>query len=333
MILGHHDAIDVIIPARGNIAWIQTSLSSIAAQSLHPTNVTLIDDGLENADRIEDLGKRLFGARFRLLKNQGQGVSAALNTGIQQSAAHWIARMDADDVAYPNRLEQQIHFLKTSSQDLLGCGTQVRFINSKGHELERSRLPLSWEDIAEQMLSRTCFIHPTLVMRRDALLRTPYRTSMDGAEDVDLLLRLSEQGQVLNLNQVLLDYRVHLSQESFRMRARHTAVQELAFRLALSRRKDNFDPLENDPELAERFIRWRLSTPGYVRCRTFLTALRYTKIHFSGYDMNGLAKSVLVGLKSIPMNPSAFPIAWRIFQKAGAGLLDETTPFNSLNLK
>lgn len=330
--LSHHDSIEVIIPARGGTPWLQSCLSSIAAQSLQPTSVTVIDDGLDQPTSMVDAGKNLFGERFRLLWNQGRGISAALNIGIQQSVAHWIARMDADDVAHPGRLEQQIRFLKNSSPDVLGCGTQVRLVNSRGQELECSQLPSSWEEIAKQMLSRTCFVHPTLVLRRDALLKTPYRSPMDGAEDVDLLLRLAQQGKVLNLEQVLLDYRIHLTQESIRKRARHTAVQELAFRLAARRQKGNPDPVDCDPRLAEKFIQWRLSTPGYIRCRTFLTALRYMKTHLSGLDVNGFAKSVLVGLKSMPLSPSALAIACRVYQKAGGGLLDQRTPFDSLNL-
>lgn len=328
---GHRGSIDVIMPARGEAPWLQLSLWSIASQSLQSTAVIVIDDGVVNPKSIEASGNRLLGKRFRLLQNQGQGISAALNTGIQQCSAQWIARMDADDIAHPSRLERQIGFLENSPEDVLGCGTQVRFVNAKGNELERSRLPISWEDITEQILSRTCFVHPTLVIRREALLKTPYRSTMDGAEDVDLLLRLSEAGKILNLNQVLLDYRVHVTQESFRQRARHTAIQELAFRLALSRRKDKQDPLESDPELAEKFVQWRLSTPGYIRCRTFLTALRYMKTHLSGFDVKGFAQSALVGLGSFPMSPSALAIAWRVCQKAGAGLLDEATPFDSLN--
>jgi glycosyltransferase involved in cell wall biosynthesis len=332
MTLPQHDSIDVIIPARGHTPWLKLSLTSIASQSLQPTAITVVDDGLENASSIENLGEQLFGVRFRLLSNQGQGISAALNTGVRQSGAYWIARMDADDIAYPNRLEQQILFLENSPEDVLGCGTQVRFVNAKGHALERSHLPSSWEDITKQILSRTCFVHSTLVIRRDVLLTALYRSMMDGAEDVDLVLRLTEKGKVPNINQVLLDYRIHLNQESFRMRARHTAVQELAFRLSMRRRNKDLDPLDTDPELAERFIQWRLSTPGYVRCRTFLTALRYMKTHLSGFDVKGFAQSALTGVKSMPMSLSALDIAWRVYRKGGAGLLDQITPFKTLNL-
>jgi hypothetical protein len=240
--------------------------------------------------------------------------------------------MDADDVAYPNRFEQQILFLKNSAKDVLGCGTQVRLVNSTGHGLERSNLPSSWEEITGQILSRTCFVHSSLVIRRDALLTTPYRSSLDGAEDVDLVLRLSEQGKLFNLNQVLLDYRIHLNQESFRTRARQTAIQELAFRVAAARRKGNPDPVDADSGLAEKFIQWRLSTTGYIRCRTFLTASRYMKTYLSGGDLRGFTRCALICLRFLPASPAAFAIAWRVSQNAGAALVDRITPFNALNI-
>ena len=326
------NSVDVIIPARGSPPWLESSLVSIASQSFQPTAIILIDDGLHRVISTEDLGEKLFGRRFRLVKNAGQGISAALNTGIQQSSAHWIARMDADDVAHPNRLRQQFDFLATAPNDILGCGTQVRFINATGRVLGCSRLPESSKEIRKQLLHRTCFVHSTLMIRRDLLTTTPYRPSLDGAEDLDLLLRLSEQGGVINLNQTLLDYRIHPTQESFRARARQTAVQELAFRLCLSRQKKNVEPLEIQPELAENFIQWRLSRPGYARCRTFLTALRYMKTYLWGLDLEGFAQSALIGLKSFPINPSAVNLTWHVCWKAGAALLHQRTPFDSLNV-
>lgn len=326
------DSLDVIIPVRGHVPWLQLSLESIASQSFQPKTIMVVDDGLEHEASIVELGRHLFGVRFRLLKNTGRGISAALNTGIQQSVAYWIARMDADDVAYPDRLEQQILFLGDSADDVLGCGTQVRFINSKGRPLQQSALPISWDDISKQILLKSCFVHSSLVIRRDALPITPYRSTLDGAEDLDLILRLSEKGKILNTRQVLLDYRMHSSQESFHLRARQTAIQELVFRLAARRRKTNLDPLDNDPSLAENFIQWRLATSGYMRCRTCLTALRYMKTYLSGGDFSGFLQSAFVCLKSLPDSPAALMVAWRVFQKAGAALVDGITPFEALNL-
>ena len=333
MNLSNRNSVDVIIPVRGSTPWLESSLTSIALQSFQPTAIILIDDGLPRASSTEDLGQKLFGRRFRLLKNEGQGISAALNTGIQQSGAHWIARMDADDIAHPNRFEMQLEFLSHKSPGVIGCGTQVRFINSKGMILGHSHLPTAWPQVREHITKRTCFIHSSLVMKRGDLLATPYRPSMDGAEDVDLILRLAERGKITNLDTCLLDYRLHPTQESFRSRARHTAIQELAFRLAVTRRKTNSDPLETAPGLAKRFINWRLSDSEYVRSRTFMTALRYAKIYLVGLDFNGFSQMAVMGLKSLPISLSSLYISWLIFRKAGAALLQQPTPFTELNIR
>jgi glycosyltransferase involved in cell wall biosynthesis len=324
-------SIDVIIPARGPVPWLATALQSLAAQTLQPSWITIIDDGLENPATVRNLGDQLFSTRFQLLNNHGRGISAALNTAVRQSRDYWIARMDADDVAHPDRLGRQLAFLSNQPERVLACGTQVRFINSRGKVLGKSRLPRDWSQIRAQIYSRTCFVHSSMVFRREGLLATPYRPCMDGAEDVDLVLRLVEKGQVLTLDEPLLDYRLHVTQESFRDRARATAIQELAFRLALSRQKRRIDPLDHAGDLAERFIRWRLSDPAYVQARTFLTALRYAKTYLGGMDIHGFIQMASMGLKSLPTTWSSLNIAWHVARRAGAALLSQTTPFVELN--
>ena len=324
-------SVNVVIPARGAVPWLGLALQSLAAQTLQSISTTVVDDGLENPPAARNLGIQLFGARFQFLNNSGQGISAALNTAVEQSRAMWIARMDADDVAHPDRLERQLGFLTTQPASTLGCGTQVRFINTSGKPLGYSRLFTSWEEIVGRIQSQTCFIHSSLMIRRDALIATPYRPSMDGAEDVDLVLRLAEKGQILNLNEPLLDYRLHATQESFRDRARATAIQELAFRLALSRQKRKIDPLDYANNLAERFISWRLSDPAYVQARTFLTALRYAKTYLAGRDIQGCGQMLLVSLKSLPTTWSSLNISWQVARRAGGALLRQTTPFVELN--
>jgi glycosyltransferase involved in cell wall biosynthesis len=306
-------------------------MQSIADQSLAPTCITLVNDGVDDARSVEKLGKDLFGERFQLLENDGHGISAALNTAIRHSSAEWIARMDADDVAHPQRLQRQLEFLKAQADGTIGCGTQVRFINADGVVLDRSRLPTAWQDIVKQIYCTTSFIHPTLVIRRDALLATPYRSQMDGAEDVDLILRLAEKNKLLNLGEALLDYRLDSTQESFRTRAKQTALQELAFRLARARRKTGTDPLAVKPDLAENFLRWRLSDPGYVETRYFLTGLRYMETYLRGKDLKRFTQVAVMSLKWLPTRLSSIRLGWRVARRAGAALLNQTTPFNELN--
>jgi len=154
---------------------------------------------------------------------------------------------------------------------------------------------------------------------------------MDGAEDVDLILRLAEKGKLLNLGEALLDYRLDSTQESFRTRARQTALQELAFRLARARRKTGTDPLAVKPELAENFLRWRLSDPGYVETRYFLTGLRYMETYLRGKDLKRFTQVAVMSLKWLPTRLSSIRLGWRVARRAGAALLNQTTPFNELN--
>lgn len=324
-------SIDVVIPVTATVPWLPYALESIARQTLQPRFITVVDDGVENPEVIRTLGMRLCSERFRLIQSSGQGISAALNTAIEASDAYWIARMDADDIAHPDRLNNQLDFLATHS-GTIGCGTQIRFINSSNRILGHSNLPTEWSQIKQQIQSRTCFVHSSMIVRRDALLATPYRPSMDGAEDVDLILRLAEKGRVINLRDTLMDYRLHLTQESFRARARGTAIQELAFRLAMSRRVRKLDPLEQASDLAERFIQWRLSDPAYVRSRTFLTALRYGRTYLRGLDIWGFSQMAFVSLNSVPTSWSCLHISWRIVRSAGAALLNQPTPFAELNV-
>jgi glycosyltransferase involved in cell wall biosynthesis len=323
--------IDVVIPVTATAPWLRYALESIARQTLRPRFITVVDDGVDNPEFIRKLGTSLFSERFRLIKSPGQGISAALNSAIVASDAYWIARMDADDIAHRDRLNKQLGFLATHSATL-GCGSQIRFINSSNRFLGYSNLPTEWSQITEQIQSRTCFVHSSMMIRRDALLNTPYRPSMDGAEDVDLILRLVEKGRVINLRDPLLDYRLHPTQESFRARARGTAVQELAFRLALSRKVRKYDPVEHASDLAERFIQWRLSDPAYVRSRTFLTALRYGRTYLRGLDFWGFSQMAFVGLHSIPTSWSCLNISWQVVRRAGAALLNQSTPFAELNV-
>ncbi len=306
-------------------------MQSIHDQSLAPTCITLVDDGMDDARYAAKLGKDLFGVRFQLVNNGAQGISAALNTAIRRSSAEWIARMDADDVAHPQRLQRQLEFLKAHANGTIGCGTQVRFINGAGVVLDRSRLPTAWHDIVKQIYCRTSFIHPTLLIRKDVLLATSYRSAMDGAEDVDLILRLTEKGKILNLDETLLDYRLNSTQESFRARPRQTALQELAFRLARARRKTGLDPLAADPELGERFVHWRLSDPAYVETRYFLTALRYLHAYLRGKDLKNFTQLALISLQRLPLRSSSIRLGWRVARRAGAALMDQATPFAELN--
>lgn len=323
-------SLDVLLPVRGETPWLTSALQSLADQQRRPDHVLLVDDGLADRSSVVALGRRLFGDAFVLLGNEGRGISSALNTAVAASEATWVARMDADDVAHPLRFAHQLEMLQ-KSPEVAGCGTQVRLVDGRGRVLGQSRYPVTREAIGRQLLKHSCFAHPSLVLRRDALLEVPYRTAMDGAEDVDLVLRLVERWPLLNLEQPLLDYRIHVEQANFRGRARQAALQELAFRLADARAAQGLDPLDVDAGLVERFLAWRLETPGYAQARQAMTALRYMKHFLGGGNLAAAAACLQRTLLASPWRPDVLKWVFRVHRRGPGALREDVSPFDTLN--
>jgi hypothetical protein len=327
----HPATVDVVMPANGVEPWIRQSLASLAAQTLMPERVIVVNDDLQDAAEIERLGRSLLGSRFVLVTSEGSGISAAINTGIRRSDAKWIARMDADDVADPLRLQRQLESVATAPAQTLGCGSQVNFINQHGHVLGFSKMPTSWSQLRANIATRSCFFHPSMLLRRSALLDNPYRSILDGAEDLDLWIRLGRQGELFNLDDVLVDCRFHTGSRSFEQRPRQTAAQELIFRIARIHHGTGMDPLDAQPDLATRFIAWRLGQPGYQRSRRLLTACRYMLMYSRGRDMRNPLSGLRHCAANLPCRPAELGTVLRVVRNSPYDLVFDESPFPELN--
>jgi hypothetical protein len=248
--------ISVILPVRDGGAYLAGAVASILGQTFADFELLVIDDGSRDAAvaALAPLAAR--DPRLRLLKNPGAGLVAALNFGLAQARAELVARMDADDVALPERLARQIAFLD-ASPDVALVGAQVAFIDAAGAPTgERSHFPTAPQAVAAALTDRGCVIrHPTTVARKAALIAAGgYRPACEGAEDYDLWLRLSERARLANLPDALLDYRVHRRQTSAGINLDQRFAHDLALLAARMRRASGADPLDGVGE-ALRFDR------------------------------------------------------------------------------
>lgn len=208
--------ISVVLPAHGTAHFLSKTLISVFESSLQPDEILLVDDGLDSGV-LENVN--LHFPSVRIVLNEGKGLVDALNTGISKSRFDLIARIDADDLMRPERLELQMRELR-SQENLILLGSQVRYIDEFGNLKGQSAYPVG--DISAQTRrgERCVLAHPSVMYRRDAVLSAGgYRhifkvDNVDLSEDFDLWIRMSRIGQVVNSEDFLTLYRQHGSQLS-----------------------------------------------------------------------------------------------------------------------
>lgn len=137
------------------------------------------------------------------------GLPLSLNRGIQMINTKYIARMDADDIALPERLEYQLRYMESNENiDLLG--TNIHYFNDE-REFDRSKIPEKSETIEKVMRYANVMCHPTFFIKSDVLIKEKYR-NLRYSQDYDLVCRLIEKGyKVANINKYLLNYRLTIN--------------------------------------------------------------------------------------------------------------------------
>lgn len=214
--------ISVILPVFNAAPFVSASVGSILSQTVRDLELIVIDDGSSDASHDEVLRTIGTDPRVTVVSRENRGLVASLNEGIDRAQSPWIARMDADDVALPTRLECQIAHLKQARASF--CGTWAKSMGAGRSRILRH--PASDAAIKTELLFGSCFIHPTVTMASSALRSLRYRSEMTYCEDYDLWERAASAGHTMtNVSEVLLRYRLHPRQES----KRHQAQQgELA---------------------------------------------------------------------------------------------------------
>ena len=234
-------ALTVLLPVRDGEATLDAAISSIRRQSFRDFELLVLDDG--SRDASPDIATRHAAEdpRVRLLANPASGIVAALNFGIESAQAPLVARMDADDIALPERFERQLARL-AAEPELLVLGTATIRIDAQGRRLSVATPPVDPAELARVLERVNAIAHPTVVMRKAALQAVgSYRRAYLRAEDYDLWLRLAERGKLSNLAEPLLEYRIG---GPFRPQAfARQVLSEMAARAAAKlRRSGGTDP-------------------------------------------------------------------------------------------
>ncbi|MCA9229582.1 MAG: glycosyltransferase [Planctomycetales bacterium] len=229
--------VDVVMPVYNAETYVCESVQSILRQSFESFRLICVDDGC--TDGSSEILDRLAAEdrRIEVLRQENAGLVGALNAGLSKCTAPLIARMDADDIAMPDRFQRQVEFLQADPK-VFAVGTAILEMDTDSEPLAIVQNPLEHEQIdAGLMQMRSGLAHPSVMMRRRAVQSLGgYRAEFEWVEDYDLWLRMSEHGRLANLPEVLLCYRQHASSGTWRVGESRVQRAIAALREAYERR-------------------------------------------------------------------------------------------------
>lgn len=201
---------------------LKQSLESIYKQTLLPDEIILVEDGplTPSLDAvIDDFKTRKMNLKVLKLA-QNQGLGRALNEGLKHCSFDYVARMDSDDICFPERFEKQIAYLSANPDiDAIGCWTQEFYIDEKGEmqTMSLKRFPHNVWDNFKYCTKRCPIEHPAVVFKKSSVMKVGGYQHCYLFEDYHLWARMFVNGaKFYNIQEPLLYFR--MTNDSFKRR-------------------------------------------------------------------------------------------------------------------
>lgn len=198
--------VSVLMTVYNGLPYLDKAVDSILSQTLKDFRFVIVDDG--SSDGTSEYLRSIKDDRVTVLTQSNQGTAAAANLGLKQIQTPFVARMDADDIAMPHRLETQLAFMK-QHPDVGIVGAQVAPIGESGQGRSLA-LPTTHQQIFKTIMAgRHGLAHSSLMIRTQFLKQVGGYWSLPLIDDWDMMLRMGEVSKLANVDEVLLHYRVH----------------------------------------------------------------------------------------------------------------------------
>jgi len=205
-----NELISVILAVKNGQDYIEDTIESVLGQSY--TNFELIIIINCSSDETLNIVKNVKDSRVTYYETNISQLSFNLNYGILKAKGDYIARIDADDLAFKYRLEKQLSILKKYNYDVVGSNIQL--IDEKGLNKKSIVLPENNSEIRSKIFYRSVIAHPSVLMKKSSLLKHSCYLGGKFAQDYDLWLRLMRDKDIkfYNVQEPLTKYRIHSKQ-------------------------------------------------------------------------------------------------------------------------
>ncbi|RYZ75090.1 MAG: glycosyltransferase [Lysobacteraceae bacterium] len=202
--------VSAVMPVHNGATYLSAAIDSVICQTHEDFELIIVDDG--SSDATADIVAGYSDSRVRCIRLEKSGLVAALNAGLQHAAGAYIARMDADDICYPDRFSVQVAELEGRQELGLVCSDIVR-IDVDGNDIgAESFRGLDSDVLRDGLLYKKAIkpvVHPTVMMRREVYERVGGYRRYHCAEDHDYWLRCVDRYGFSRIARPLLRYRVN----------------------------------------------------------------------------------------------------------------------------
>lgn len=210
------------MPAHNAQKYISGAIESILNQTFKKFELIIINDSSTDKTLaiVKSFSKK--DSRIRMVNNDTRlNIARTLNKGISLAKSNIIARMDADDIAFPNRLELQYKLIN-SSKNIAVVGANVVIMNTVGNQIAIRSYPESSGELKRCLFRYSPFAHPVVMFRKNMFEKVGgYNPKYSPTEDLDLWFRLGRKHEFESIPEPLLKYRIYEKSSS------HKAIRDL----------------------------------------------------------------------------------------------------------
>lgn len=202
--------VSVVIPVFNGSDYLEETVNSVLNSSYKNIEILLVDDGSKDKSKLlcHRLEKKYKNVKFYWFK-KNKGLTHSLNYAIKKAKGEFIARINQDDIMMPNRLKEQVKFLKDNPDHVI-VGGDITLFDENYRFIDHISFPKTDEDIRAQWLLMSPYSDPTVMYRKDAYLKTKgYQKYFWPADDVHMWYQLGQVGKLANLNKILTRVRWH----------------------------------------------------------------------------------------------------------------------------
>ena len=204
-----------------NPQYLNLSIESMLNQTISPNEFVLVEDGPLTSELEKVIEKHVSNNPnlFKIIKNkENLGLGLSLKKGINAAKNEWIARMDSDDYSIPTRCEQQLQFIEKNPEYEMVGSFESEFIDTINNVVSIHKVPKKAEQIKQFMHRRCAVLHPTVMYKKSAVIRSGNYRNVPLYEDYDLFSRMVLEYKIKTYNIQKSLYYIRTSPDFYKRR-------------------------------------------------------------------------------------------------------------------